>query len=166
VLFLWPTESATVFLQQLGRPCRNADDDKRLGHTAGVLDAHAEPERAYRPDMGDLVVQVIKQDAAAGIIAGGDPFEFGQIVAAASLQSSRPFASGLDDRRCTDNVPPGHDKRRPITDVRRQNLQVDRVGPRRQMFDELEVGHEVNITARIGIPSRHQVGCRCWPPAQ
>ena len=33
------------------------------------------------------------------------------------------------------------------------------------MFDELEVGHEVDITAGVGVPSRHQVGCRCWPPA-
>ena len=82
-----------------------------------------------------------------------------------SSRPSRPIASGFDDRRCTDNVPPSHDKRRPVTDVRRQKLQVDRVGPRGQMFDELEVGHEVNITAGIRVPSRHQVGCRCWPPA-
>ena len=33
------------------------------------------------------------------------------------------------------------------------------------MFDELEVGHEVNITAGVGVTSGQQVGCRCWPPA-
>src|SRR6201991_111358 len=71
----------------------------------------------------------------------------------------------FDDRRCTDNVPPGHNNRRPITAVRRQKLKVDRVGPRGQVFDELEVGDEVEITARVGVASRHQVRCRYWPPA-
>ena len=32
------------------------------------------------------------------------------------------------------------------------------------MFDELKVGHEVEIAAWVRVP-RKQLGCRCWPPA-
>src|ERR1700743_1557362 len=71
-----------------------------------------------------------------------------------------------DGRRCSDDVPPGHDNWRPVMDLRCQKLEVDRVGPRGQMFDELKVGNKVNITARAGVPSGQQVAGGRWPPSR
>ena len=86
------------------------------------------------------------------------------------LDSQRPLdgvgqrlalaGSWFGERSGTNNLPPGHDNRSPMADLRSQELKVDRVDPRGQMLDKFEVGHEVDITAWSGVPCAYQLG-RC-----
>jgi superfamily II DNA or RNA helicase len=75
VRFLRPTESATVFLQSWGARAGKPRRQTARPHSR-VCSTLTQSPSAYRPDIGDLVVQVIKQDAAASIIAGVHRAEF------------------------------------------------------------------------------------------